>query len=260
MTGIILATLVVGGVGLIIGILLGIAAKQFWVDIDENEVKIRELLPGSNCGGCGFAGCDALAKAVAGGCAGAGSCPVGGAAVAVEIGKIIGAEPDLSRKIAFVKCAGTCDKAKSNYKYSGNISCKEAMYVANGGPKSCSYGCTGFGSCVAVCEYDAIQIVDGIAMINEEKCVACGKCVKECPKHLIDLIPYEAKHRVRCNSKEKGKDVKLVCGIGCIACKLCEKACEYDAIHVTDNLAKIDYVKCTNCGKCAEKCPVKVIA
>lgn len=258
-TGIIIATCVVGGTGLIIGLLLGFAGKAFEVEVDEKEISIREKLPGNNCGGCGYAGCDALAKAIASGEAPASGCPVGGADVAALIGAIIGSEVEVVKKVAFVKCSGNCEKASNRFNYYGNEDCKQAALSTGGGPKGCSFGCMGFGSCVKACEFDAIHIVDGIAYVDKEKCVACGKCVKECPKHLIELVPYENKCFVACNSTDKGKDVKAVCQAGCIGCKLCEKNCEFDAIHVENNIAHIDYDKCTNCGKCKEKCPVKII-
>ena len=258
MTGIITAALLVGGVGLVIGILLSIAAKVFAVKVDANEIAIREVLPGNNCGGCGYAGCDGLAKAIAAGEAPVGACPVGGSSVAEQIGKIMGTEGEMIKKVAFVKCGGDCSKAKDKYEYTGNQSCREANYVS-GGPKGCTYGCMGFGSCVQVCEFDAISIVDGIAVVDKEKCVACGKCVKECPKGLISLVPYTAKHLVQCNSKEKGKEVMSVCSAGCIGCSLCAKNCPKDAIVFENNLAVIDYDKCVNCGICAQKCPKKII-
>ncbi len=258
MAGIITAAVVVGGVGLIIGILLSVAGKAFAIEVDEKEIAVREVLPGNNCGGCGYAGCDALAKAIAAGEAAVSACPVGGAAVAEQIGAIMGTSGEAVKMVAFVKCAGTCDKAKDKYEYNGNISCKEAVYVSNG-PKACAYGCMGFGSCVEACEFDAISVVDGIAVVDKEKCVACGKCVAACPKKLVELIPYKSKHMVQCNSKDKGKDVMSVCQAGCIGCTLCVKSCPKDAIVFEDNLAKIDYEKCVNCGLCAQKCPKKVI-
>lgn len=258
-TGIIIAACVVGGTGIIIGLLLGFAGKAFEVETDEKEIAIRENLPGNNCGGCGYAGCDALAKAIAGGEAEANACPVGGAEVAEKIAAIIGSEVEVTKKVAFVKCSGDCEKSKDRFVYYGNNDCNQAALSTGGGQKACTYGCLGFGSCVKVCEFDAIHIENGIAVVDIEKCVACGKCIKECPKKLIELVPYEQKQKVACNSNEFGKDVKAVCQAGCIGCKLCEKNCEFDAIKVENNLAHIDYDKCTNCGKCKEKCPVKVI-
>jgi ferredoxin len=164
-----------------------------------------------------------------------------------------------AKEVAFVKCKGTCDKVKVQYNYYGVKDCQQAAVVPGKGEKQCQYGCMGYGSCVKACEFDAIHVIDGVAIVDKEKCVACRKCIPVCPNELIELVPYEAKHLVQCNSKDKGKDVKAICEVGCIACTLCVKVCEFDAIHVVDNIAHIDYDKCTNCGACAEKCPVKVI-
>ena len=259
-TGIIIAAAVVGILGILIGIFLGIASEKFKVEVDEKEILVRNELPGNNCGGCGYAGCDALAKAIAAGQAEVGACPVGGASTAEKIGAIMGvAGGTAEKKVAFVKCKGTCDKTKVQYNYYGVDDCKKVSVVPGAGEKACTYGCMGYGSCVKACAFDAIHLVDGVAVVDKEKCVACGKCVSSCPNHLIELVPYKAEHLVQCSSHDKGKDVKSVCESGCIGCTLCTKQCEFDAIHMEDNLAVIDYEKCTNCGKCAEKCPVKVI-
>ena len=259
-TGIIIAAAVVGILGILIGIFLGIASEKFKVEVDEKEILVRNELPGNNCGGCGYAGCDALAKAIAAGQADVGACPVGGASTAEKIGAIMGvAGGSAEKKVAFVKCKGTCDKTKVQYNYYGVDDCKKVSVVPGAGEKACTYGCMGYGSCVKACAFDAIHVVDGVAVVDKEKCVACGKCVSSCPNHLIELVPYKAGHLVQCSSHAKGKDVKSVCESGCIGCTLCTKQCEFDAIHMEDNLAVIDYEKCTNCGKCAEKCPVKEI-
>ena len=259
-TGIIIAAAVVGILGILIGIFLGIASEKFKVEVDEKEILVRNELPGNNCGGCGYAGCDALAKAIAAGQADVGACPVGGASTAEKIGAIMGvAGGSAEKKVAFVKCKGTCDKTKVQYNYYGVDDCKKVSVVPGAGEKACTYGCMGYGSCVKAFAFDAIHVVDGVAVVDKEKCVACGKCVSSCPNHLIELVPYKAGHLVQCSSHAKGKDVKSVCESGCIGCTLCTKQCEFDAIHMEDNLAVIDYEKCTNCGKCAEKCPVKVI-
>ena len=203
-TGILVACLIVGITGLIIGVLLGFAGKAFAVEVNEKEIQVREVLPGSNCGGCGYAGCDALAEAIAKGEAPANGCPVGGAAVAEKVAAIMGTEVSSTRYVAYVKCSGDCESAPVKYEYTGNKSCKEAIYVTGGGPKKCSYGCMGLGSCVNVCEFGAISIVNGIAVIEKEKCVSCGKCIKTCPKNLIELVPYKSKVHVACSSKDKG--------------------------------------------------------
>ena len=163
------------------------------------------------------------------------------------------------RQTAFVKCAGTCEKASLDYDYTGIQDCTMASMMQNGGAKGCNSGCLGFGSCVAACPFDAIHVVDGIAVVDKEACKACGKCIAACPKHLIELIPYEQKTFVRCNSNAKGKIQLTICQAGCIGCRICEKNCEAGAITVTNFLAHIDADKCTECGVCVEKCPRKII-
>lgn len=259
-TGIIIAAVLVGGVGLFIGLFLGVAGKKFEVEIDEKEINVREQLPGNNCGGCGYPGCDGLAAAIAKGEAPVNGCPVGGAAVAAKIAAIMGQEAGESvRMTAFVKCAGDCEKAAQSYEYTGVQDCKMAALMQNGGSKTCAFGCLGFGSCVKACAFDAIHIVNGIAVVDKEKCKACGKCVAQCPKRLIELIPYDQKQAVACSSKDKGKAVMNACKVGCIGCKKCEKECPKEAIKVVDNVAHIDTEKCINCGKCKETCPRKII-
>lgn len=259
--GILLATLVVGLTGVIIAILLSIAGEKFKVEVDEKEIAVRDALPGNNCGGCGFPGCDGLAAAIAKGEAAVNSCPVGGDAVAEKIAEIMGTDAAAGGKqIAFVKCAGTCEKAVRNYEYVGPKSCVLAQNNPGGGEKACTFGCTGFGDCKNACPFDAIEIIDGIACVDKEKCKACGKCVAACPKHLIELIPYEAEHKVVCNSNAKGVEVKKACQAGCIGCGLCVKNCPEQAIELNNNLAHVNYEKCTNCGTCKEKCPVKIIS
>lgn len=254
------AAAVIGVTGLLIGLLLGIAGKKFAVEVDEREAEVRELLPGNNCGGCGFAGCDALAQAIAKGEAATNGCPVAGAEIAKKIAEIMGqTAEETARQVAFVKCNGTCDKANMKYNYYGVQDCQKASMVPGGGEKTCSYGCMGFGSCVKACPFDAIHIVDGIAKVDKEKCKACKKCIVVCPRNLIELVPYTSTVKVACNSKDRGPVVKKACDTGCVGCKICEKNCNFDAIHVEDNLAKIDYEKCKNCGLCAMKCPSKII-
>ena len=260
MTGIIAAAVVVGLVGIILGFFLGVSGEKFKVEVDPKEEAIGEVLPGNNCGGCGYAGCSGLAAAIVKGEAPVNACPVGGAPVAAKIGEIMGVEAEEgARQVAFVKCAGTCEKANSDYVYSGTRNCATMMFVPNGGPKTCNFGCLGYGTCVAACPFDAIAIVDGVAVVDKDQCKACGKCIAACPKNLIEFIPYDAKHVVQCSSNDKGKDVMKACSVGCIGCMLCQKNCPEGAITVTNSVAHIDQTKCTGCGICVEKCPKKII-
>ncbi len=257
---IIFATVIVGGVGLFIGFFLGVSGEKFKVEVDEREEAIIDVLPGNNCGGCGYAGCSGLAAAIVKGEAPVGACPVGGAPIGELVGEIMGVSAGESvHNTAFVKCAGNCESAKQNYEYTGVEDCAAQAFVPGGGAKTCSYGCFGYGNCVKACPFDAIHIVNGIALVDKDTCKACGKCVSACPRNLIELVQYEAKHLVSCSSKDKGKDVMKACSVGCIGCRLCEKNCEYDAVHVIDNIAYIDQEKCTQCGVCAQKCPKNII-
>lgn len=249
----------IGGMGVLFGVGLGFAAIKFKVEQDPKIPLVREALPGANCGGCGFAGCDAFAAAVVSGEAKINGCPVGGAAVAEKVAEIMGVEAgDAERLTAFVKCKGDCDKSQSKYNYFGIEDCT-IENALSGGAKSCSFGCLGGGSCVKACNFGAISVQNGVAVVDKEKCTSCGQCIKACPKNLIELIPYKNEVKVACNSNDNGKVVKSNCSVGCIGCKICEKACEFDAVHIDKFLAKVDYDKCTQCGACTQKCPTKAI-
>ena len=258
MMNVISAALVLFVMGVLFAILLGIAAKVFAVEVDERVPLVRECLPGANCGGCGFPGCDGLAAAIVAGNAPVNGCPVGGAAAAEKIAAVMGVEPASGeRQVAHVYCNGGC-AAKDKATYEGLQDCNAAMRVA-GGPKACAYGCMGLGSCVKACAFGALQIVDGVAKVNPDKCVACGKCVAACPKKLIALIPESKKVHVNCMNKDKGAEAMKVCDNACIGCMKCEKTCKFDAIHVVNGVAVIDYAKCKNCKMCSKVCPKNVI-
>ena len=259
-TIVIISTVVVAAVGCFIGFFLGFAAKKFEVEVDPKEEAVLASLPGNNCGGCGYPGCSGLAAAIAKGEAPVNACPVGGEPVANVISGIMGVSAGESVKmVAHVHCAGDCDKAKDQYIYHGEHDCAMVANVPGGGPKSCTYGCLGFGNCVRSCQFDALHIVNGIAVVDKEACKACGKCVDTCPRHLIDMLPYKQKWFVECRSQLKGKPQMEACEIGCIGCKKCEKECKFEAITVENNFAKIDYDKCKNCGMCAKVCPRGII-
>lgn len=260
MTGIIIAAAVVGITGILIGIFLGVSGEKLKVEVDERETLIRDQLPGNNCGGCGYAGCDALAKAIVEGTAKINQCAGCSEANIAAIAAVMGVEATMEeKKVAYAKCAGNCDKAKTNYEYTGVEDCKMANLMQGGGPKACTYGCLGFGTCSKACPYDAIRIVNGLPVVDDNKCVGCGSCVLACPRNVMALKPVSAKVTVECNSHDKGKPVMDVCSTGCIGCTLCTKQCEFGAITMENNVPVIDYEKCTGCGKCAEKCPKKVI-
>ncbi len=252
------AVIIIGGMGVIFGVLLGVASKIFEVKTDERVPQITEVLPGANCGGCGYAGCGAYANAIVGG-ARTNMCPVGGDAVSAKIAEIMGVEPEEKEKmVARVFCAGTPEKAVQKYIFDGPRDCYSAARLG-GGEKMCAHGCLGFGSCVAVCQFDAISVETGVAVVDEEKCVACGACARECPKKIIKILPAKSKYVITCKSVEKGKITRRDCSVGCIGCGICAKNCPKDAIVVKDNIAVIDPSKCVNCGICASKCPQNAI-
>lgn len=258
--GIIMSIVLVGATGCILGFFLSFMSEKFKVETNPKEEEVLAALPGNNCGGCGFPGCSGCAKAIANGEAPVDQCPVGGAPVAAEIAKIMGVEAEAKEpEVAFVRCNGTCENAKNKYEYSGVNSCSAMALVPGGGPKSCSFGCMGFGDCVEACQFDAIHIVDGISLVDPDACKGCGACAKACPRNIIEMIPKSSTEMVLCRNKNKGKAVMDVCSVGCIACGLCEKNCPSDAIHVVDNIAHIDQSKCTGCGTCVTKCPRKII-
>ncbi len=256
---ILIAVLALGSVGLVLGLLLALASKYLTVEQDERIPQITEALPGANCGGCGYAGCAALASAIVEGTAQVNACPVGGASTSEKIAEIMGVEASAApENVAVVLCRGVDGAAKKKYEYEGRKDCEIANRLS-GGDKVCGYGCIGFGNCVRVCKFDAMKVVDGVAVVDPETCTACGMCVKACPKMIIQLVPKRNEYTVRCTSQNKGSEMKNICSAGCIACRLCEKACKFDAIEVTSNIAKIDYAKCTNCGECFKVCPKKII-
>lgn len=259
MNTIVVSVLVLGILGLIFGVVLAFASQKFAVETDDRVDAILEVLPGANCGGCGFPGCGGLATAIVEGNAPVNGCPVGGSVVAAQVGEIMGvAAEDGEKKVAKVICKGDCSNSKNKYEYEGMMDCRSAN-VLNSGSKSCKYGCLGLGTCKNVCNFGAISIIDGVAVIDEEKCVDCGKCMEVCPKGIIKEKPINKGVVVECNSKDFGKDVKEKCIVGCIGCGLCAKACEYGAIIFEDKIARVDYDKCVECMECVKKCPTKVI-
>ena len=229
-SAVVLCTLV-GAVGAII---LVAASKFMAVEEDPRIEEVAGCLAGANCGGCGYAGCAAIAKIM------------GGEASAVE-------------KKAVVQCQGNTEHCKPSYDYKGIQTCAAAAALY-GGPKTCSFACIGLGDCTKVCKFDAIHIVDGVAKVDKDKCTGCGACANTCPKKVIMIdAAGPRKPVVMCSNKDKGAVANKVCTTSCIACGMCERTCKFDAIHVVDGVARVDYDKCKGCGMCAQKCPKKII-
>lgn len=256
---IVYAILVLGVMGGVFGLVLAVASKVFYVEKDERLEPVTEQLPGANCGGCGYSGCAAYAQAIVEGKAPLGLCAGCSQEGLDNIASIMGMEKvEAVRQVALVKCRGTHATKKGNYE--GIQDCAAAAKLAGNGPNNCAYGCLGFGNCVKACPHGAISLRDGVAWVDHEKCIGCMACAAACPRGIIEAVPYDQDIVVACSSQEKGAALRKYCDIGCIGCKLCERTCEHDAIHVVDNLAHIDYTKCISCSACAEKCPRHLIA
>ena len=246
-------------IGVICALVLVVASTVMAVKEDPKMGQIRECLPGANCGACGYAGCDDYAKAVAHDGAKTNLCVPGGAGVAAKVSAAMGvAAESVEAKYAVVRCSGNCYATDSVMDYKGKQSCAACNFFYQG-KGSCSHGCLGYGDCINACQYGAISIVDGIAVIDKAACVGCGMCAKACPNQLITVIPASSTVYVGCSSHDKGAFTRKVCKNGCIGCKKCERTCEHGAITVTDNLASIDPEKCVNCGNCVTACPTGAI-
>lgn len=250
--------IILGALGLLFGIGLFIASRVFFVKTDERVERIEAVLPGTNCGACGLAGCSGLAKAIVHGQADVTGCVAGGEDVAHLVADVMGVEvAAMDKKVAILRCNGV--NVKDRFNYRGIKTCAAAAMVM-GGPKECSFGCLRFGDCVNACPFDALHMVDGFPKVDESKCTSCGKCVEACPKNLFELVSLGSTVHVQCQSHDVGKVTRKACEVGCIACGKCERVCPFDAIHVENNLAVIDFEKCTSCGKCVNECPMDTIA
>jgi len=268
MNFILIAVIVLGTIGLIAAIVLFAASKKFAVYEDPRIAQVGELLPGANCGGCGYAGCAAMADALVKG-ADAGSldglnCPVGGADVMGQVADLLGmAIANGEPNVAVVRCNGTCENRPRTCEYAGLRSCA-AMHACGAGETACGFGCLGCGDCAEACQFGAISVnaETGLAEVDEEKCVACGACVKACPRGIIELRKKGPKGRrvyVSCVNRDKGPAAMKACQVSCIACGKCEKECNFGAITVEGNVAYIDPEKCRLCRKCEKVCPKHAI-
>lgn len=227
--------------GILLGCIIGAAAKFFFVKSDPRIEEVTEMLPGANCGGCGKAGCSDLARAIVAGECPPGACPVCSAEMVSKIALALGIEAGTQvKKVAVVFCGGSNSKARKTVNYNGISDCISASLVA-GGPKDCRFGCLGLASCAAACPFNAIEVVDGLAYVHKDVCVGCGKCVESCPRKLIRLVPETAPFHIYCNSPEKGPEKKKNCDVPCIGCRKCVKAAGEGQMKIEGFLAQVNY-------------------
>jgi len=260
MNPIIIASAVIAAIGLLGAVLLVTASKLFAVTEDERIREVELALPGANCGSCGYAGCAAYAKAIVEG-APVNQCFAGGAAAAEKIAAIMGVEAgDATEYKAMVACRGDLSHTKKRYEYHGIPTCAACNVLYNG-DSSCPFGCLGFGDCVKACKFGAIEIRDGIAHVNKEKCTGCGACKAACPKRIIFLYEYKSRPKpiVMCSNHKKAVDTRRECTAGCIGCGKCVRNCPVEAISINENVARVDYDKCIGCRKCVTNCPMNCI-
>lgn len=246
--------------GIVFGISLAVAARKLAVESDPRIDEIETLLPGANCGACGYPGCRGLAEAMVAGSAQVNACPV--TKDYSPLAEVMGVKVEASkdRRVAKVRCAGGKKETKERFRYIGVADCASAIGLA-GGFKVCAYGCLGLGSCANTCPFAAITMNEnGLPVVDEEKCTGCGLCAKACPRRLITLASPGAPVTVLCRNQEKGAGVRKACQVGCIGCGLCVKNCPEQAIIIEENVAVIDPKKCSGCGICLSKCPTKAIS
>ena len=265
MNDLIVTVLVVSGLGALLALLLFVVAKQFKVEEDPRIDEVEKMLPGANCGGCGFPGCRGMSEAlVKNDDISSLYCPVGGAECMKIVANYLGkAAAERVPMVAVVRCAGSCENRPKTNTFDGAHSCLVASSLY-AGDTGCSFGCLGLGDCVAKCEFDALHInpATGLPEVDEEKCTACGACVKACPKMIIELrkkAPKGRKIYVSCVNKAKGAVARKACKVACIGCGKCAKVCPFEAITVENNLAYIDSMKCKMCRKCVVECPTGAI-
>lgn len=254
--------LIVASLGILCGLGLAVASYFFAVQEDPVVKDLLELLPGINCGACGYSGCAGYANGLASGNEGnCGLCAPGGKSVAHAVADLLGTTAGSAQAdCAQVLCQGDCSVVKQQFHYKGVSTCAAAALV-NHGPSACDYGCFGLGDCVRACPFDSIAIVNSIAVIQVRSCVGCQKCVPVCPHQLIKMFPRaKLRSAVYCMNEVKGPQAKKGCDRACITCTRCVRTCSKKAIVISNHRAVIDPNKCNGCLDCNEVCPTKAIA
>lgn len=256
------AIIALSAIGLVAAAVLSAASKRFYVETDPRVDAVLGLLPGSNCGACGNPSCFMAAEAIASGEAVVTTCTAGGQTVSDAVADVMGVEKCAVGSQVMLRHCGGGKAAYRSFDYAGVMTCAAAVKVA-GGDLACPYGCLGYGDCARACPFNAITMdARGLPVVDLDKCTGCEVCVAECPRGgitLLGMVTEDAPIAVRCNSHDKVKARKEYCSMCCISCRKCEKACPYDAIHVVDMLAIVDYEKCTGCGICVDVCPQECI-
>ncbi len=254
------AILTVGAIGMVAGLILGMTAKIFYVHVDPRIGQVSDILPGANCGGCGYAGCTDLAAAIVQGNAPANACKAASSELAQEIATMLGISVEMQeRQVAQIFCQGDASRAQRKFVYMGVQDCRAAQSVS-GGDKACAYGCLGLGTCVRACFFGALHMgPNGLPVVDTELCTGCGSCANICPRHIPKLIPVSQKAATFCSSHDVGRLVKEVCEVGCLGDGICKKVCPENAVTMDKFLSVVDPAKCTGCGKCFEKCPTGII-
>lgn len=264
-TTILLTVITLSLLGIVLAVILYFVAEKFKVYEDPRIDEVEAMLPGANCGGCGYPGCRGLSDAIVKSDAMDGLfCPVGGNSTMQAIAKHLGREAAANEPmVAVLRCNGTKAVRKSLNTYNGAPTCAIAS-ATYAGQTGCQYGCLGFGDCAVSCSFGAIAMDEatGLPIIDEEKCTSCGACVKACPKVIIELRKKGPKGRrvfVSCINKDKGAVARKACGSACIGCGKCVKTCPFEAITLENNVAYIDFDKCKLCRKCVVVCPTSAI-